>query len=112
MQDNMNEMEDQGMDIQQSMVLHLSDNSSDSVNMGEDAHGPGVFDVIQVGRVEIGPILPPPLMWARLMHSFLPELYSKYIPISMRSSPFSYLKRDWEVAFEFQSSYIYGKATD
>jgi hypothetical protein len=112
MQDNMNEMEDQGMDIQQSMVLHLSDNSSDSVNMGEEAHGPGVFDVIQVGRVEIGPILLPSLMWARLMHSFLPELLSRSIPISMRSSPFSYLKRNWEVAFEFQGSYIYGKATD
>jgi hypothetical protein len=112
MQDNMNEMADLGIENQQSMVLNMSVSSSDSVNMVDDAHGPGGFDVIQVGRVEIGPILPPPLMWARLMHSFLPELLSKSIPIAMRSSPFSCLKRNWDTAFEFQSGYVYDHAND
>jgi hypothetical protein len=94
------------------MVLNLSDNSTDSVNMGGDAQGPGAFDIIQVGRVEIGPILPPPLMWDRLMHSLLPDLYAKSIPISMRSSPFSFLKRKWEAAFEFKSCYVHDSAKD
>jgi hypothetical protein len=111
-QDNMNVMDDLGMENQQSMVLNLSDNSSDSVNMIGDAQGPGAFDVIQVGRVEIGPILPPPLMWDRLMHSFLPDLYAKTIPISMRSSPFSFLKRKWETAFEIRSCYVHDRTSD
>jgi hypothetical protein len=111
-QDNMNVMEELGMENQQSMVLNLSDNSSDSVNMVGAAQVPGAFDVIQVGRVEFGPILPPPLMWDRLMHSLLPELYAKSIPISMRLSPFSFLKRKWEAAFEFKSCYVHDRAND
>jgi hypothetical protein len=95
MQENENVMAEN----QQSLVLDLSNNSSGSVNMGVAAHGPGDFHILQVGRVELRPILPPHMMCDKLMLSLLPDLYAKTVPLSMQVSPFRYVKRTWEAAF-------------
>jgi hypothetical protein len=97
---------------QQSMVMDLSDNSTGSVNMEGALQGPGNFNVLQVGRVELRPILPPHMMWDKLMLTYLPELYAKTIPLSMQMSSFRYVKRTWEMAFQIGSPLASGSASD
>jgi hypothetical protein len=104
--------ENQMVDNQQSMVLDLSDNSSSSVNMAGAVQGPGNFNVLQVGRVELRPILPPHMMWDKLMLSLLPALYANTIPLSMQMSPFRNIKRTWDTAFQFGSICASAPAND
>jgi hypothetical protein len=104
-------MDEREEEVQESMVLNLSDNSNSSVNMMEAGfngvplhhqQGQGQFDVIQIGQVRTiyGPELPPDMIWFNVLESLLPDLYSASVPLSLRVSPFSLLKRTWSIAFQ------------
>ncbi|KAM0870932.1 hypothetical protein ACQ4PT_039719 [Festuca glaucescens] len=97
---NGNQMEEEVGDVQESMVMNVSNNSQSSVNMIHQgnlqvqAPGDPVMNVIQVGRVMtfVGPSLPPHMIWDKLFCSMMPELYAKSIPRSLQVPPFAFVK--------------------
>jgi hypothetical protein len=111
--EQMGEAEENFMDAQESMVMNPSVNSVSSVNGHEvnQLQVPGVqhMEVVQVGRVltVFGPVRPPQMVWDSIFQSMMPALLSKTIPLSMQVSPFVFLKRTWEAAFDpFKNSQL------
>ncbi|KAM0853811.1 hypothetical protein ACQ4PT_050826 [Festuca glaucescens] len=107
---NENQMEEVLEEVQESMVMNLSENSFSLVNMQNQeipqVQVPGAqhMDIIQVGRVTtvFGPSLPPDMLWDKIFQFMIPDLYAKTIPLSLQMSPFAFLKRNWATAFEFK----------
>ncbi|KAM0895253.1 hypothetical protein ACQ4PT_023971 [Festuca glaucescens] len=105
---NGNQMEEELEEVQESMVMNISDNSQSSVNMmhqeNPQAQVPDapVMNVIQVGRVMtvFGPPLPPDMLWDKVFQFMMPDLYGKSIPLSLQKSHFVFTKWNWEVATE------------
>ncbi|KAM0880257.1 hypothetical protein ACQ4PT_033714 [Festuca glaucescens] len=103
---NGNQMEEELEEVQQSMVMNISDNSQSSVNMmhqgNQQVQAPGapVMNVLQVGRVMtiFGPSLPPHMLWDKVFHSMMPDLYAKNIPLSLQIPPFAFVKWNMETA--------------
>ncbi|KAM0913458.1 hypothetical protein ACQ4PT_012159 [Festuca glaucescens] len=94
------EVPDVMQEVQESMVINLSDSSSSSVNMmdvqpQQQGNMQLLFNVLNVGMVHmvIGPILPPEMLWARASELVLPSLYGKLIPEIKFASPFAFLKK-------------------
>jgi hypothetical protein len=107
---NNNQAEDQ--DVQESMVLNLSENSGSSVSMNSFDQDLVVLQqqvnaAIHVDRLQVGPVitvfgpaLPPDMLWSRLFQQLHPLYSTLKIPYSLPIPPFSFLKRNWEVAFD------------
>ncbi|KAM0847511.1 hypothetical protein ACQ4PT_054974 [Festuca glaucescens] len=93
------EVPDVMQEVQESMVINLSDSSGSSVNMmdvqpQQQGNVQLLLDVLNVGMVRtvIGPVLPPDMLWARAFELVLPSLYGKFVPAAMSASPFAFLK--------------------
>jgi hypothetical protein len=44
----------------------------------------------------VGPSLPPHMLWDKLFRSMMPDLYAKYISLSLQISPFASVKWNME----------------
>ncbi|KAM0851424.1 hypothetical protein ACQ4PT_052440 [Festuca glaucescens] len=88
-------------DIQESMVINLSDSSGSSVNMMEVQHQPQedglqmLHNVLNIGMVHTvyGPALPPEMVCAQALQLALPSWLSKHVPKACLSAPFAFLKK-------------------
>ncbi|KAM0894003.1 hypothetical protein ACQ4PT_024742 [Festuca glaucescens] len=101
--DDWNQMEDVPevvQEVNESMVINLSDTSSSSVNMMEvqlqqQGNMQLLYNVLNVGTVQtvIGHVLPPEMLWARALLLVLPSMYGKLVPEAKVVSPFAFLKK-------------------
>ncbi|KAK1694992.1 hypothetical protein QYE76_011689 [Lolium multiflorum] len=87
-------------DIQESMVINMSDSSGSSVNMMEVQQQQQVEglqmlrNVLNIGMVHtvIGPALPPEMLYAQALQLALPSWFSMHVPKGL-SVPFGLLKK-------------------
>jgi hypothetical protein len=87
-------------DIQESMVINMSDSSGSSVNMMEVQQQQQVeglqmlHNVLNIGMVHtvIGPALPPEMLYARALQLTLPSWFSMHVPKGL-SVPLGFLKK-------------------
>ncbi|KAM0910334.1 hypothetical protein ACQ4PT_014228 [Festuca glaucescens] len=91
----------------ESMIFAVSQGSESSVNQLNIPNGlimhhqlqqhneQEFLDIINVGMVTVhfGPVLPPDLLWSRLMERILPDVSFKSVPDVILSSPFLMLQR-------------------
>ncbi|KAM0838317.1 hypothetical protein ACQ4PT_061055 [Festuca glaucescens] len=95
----MEEVQEVLEEMQESMVINMSDSSSSSVNMIEVQQQQGnmqmLYNVLNIGMVHtvIGPALPPEMVCAHALELVLPSLYGKLIPEAKIVSPFAFLKK-------------------
>jgi hypothetical protein len=97
------EQEAQGVlqEMQESMVLNLSDSSSSSVNMMEiqpqqqNNNMQVLYNELNIGMVQIvfGPVLPPEMLCARAFQLALPSLCSRVVPEIIKRAPFGFLNK-------------------
>jgi hypothetical protein len=87
-------------DIQESMVINMSDSSGSSVNMMEGQHQQQeeglqiLHNVLNIGMVHtvVGPTLPPEMLYAQALQLALPAWLSMHVPKGL-SVPFGFLKK-------------------
>jgi hypothetical protein len=87
-------------EMQESMVINLSDTSSSSVNMMEvqQQHQQDgmqmLHNVLNIGMActIFGPALPPRMMCAKALDMVVPSLYSRHVPKTKFVTPFAFLK--------------------
>ncbi|KAK1664301.1 hypothetical protein QYE76_052460 [Lolium multiflorum] len=87
-------------DIQESMVINMSDSSGSSVNMMEVQQQQQVEglqmlrNVLNIGMVHtvIGPALPPEMLYAQALQLTLPSWFSMHVPKGL-SVPLGFLKK-------------------
>jgi rRNA processing protein Gar1 len=95
--------EDQGVlqEMQESMVLNLSDSSSSSVNMLEVQpqqqynNMQALYNELNIGMVQtvFGPVLPPEMLCARALQLVLPYFCSRSVPEALKRAPFGFLTK-------------------
>jgi hypothetical protein len=97
------EQEVQGVlqEMQESMVINLSDSSSSSVNMMEiqpqrqNNNMYVLYNELNIGMVQttFGPVLPPEMLCAHALQLDLPALCSRIVPETMMRTPFEFLNK-------------------
>jgi hypothetical protein len=102
-QDDMEQGQEQGVlqEMQESMVINLSDSSSSSVNMMEvqqQHQQDGIqmlHNVLNIGMActIIGPALPPEMMCAKALGMALPSIFSRFVPKPRFNTSYMFLKK-------------------